>query len=109
MQRSPLQPSIAMASMGKSRRRGRDERIRMSVGFRFSHSRMPANVAGLRAEVRPFIAAELGRIPAARRANCWARFDAAFSRKLGQRGWIGMNFPKRYGGHERSLLERYVV
>jgi hypothetical protein len=81
----------------------------MSLGLRFSHSRMPANVAGLRAEVRAFIAAELGPIPAARRANCWARFDAAFSRKLGQRGWIGMNFPKRYGGHERSLLERYVV
>lgn len=81
----------------------------MSVGARFAPPRMPTNVAGLRAEVRAFIAEELGRIPAARRANCWARFDAAFSRKLGQRGWIGMNFPKRYGGHERTLLERYVV
>jgi hypothetical protein len=79
------------------------------VAMRFSAPRMPANVAVLRAEVRAFIAAELGPIPALRRANCWARFDAGFSRKLGQRGWIGMNFPKRYGGHERSLLERYVV
>jgi alkylation response protein AidB-like acyl-CoA dehydrogenase len=25
------------------------------------------------------------------------------------RGWIGMTWPKRYGGHERSSLERYVV
>jgi acyl-CoA dehydrogenase len=28
---------------------------------------------------------------------------------LGARGWIGMTWPKRYGGHERSTLERYVV
>ncbi len=29
--------------------------------------------------------------------------------KMGERGWIGMTWPKRYGGHERSALERYVV
>ena len=28
---------------------------------------------------------------------------------LGARGWIGMTWPTRYGGHERSALERYVV
>jgi alkylation response protein AidB-like acyl-CoA dehydrogenase len=28
---------------------------------------------------------------------------------MAQRGWIGMTWPKRYGGHERSSLERYVV
>jgi acyl-CoA dehydrogenase len=28
---------------------------------------------------------------------------------MGERGWVGMTFPKRYGGHERSPLERYVV
>ena len=28
---------------------------------------------------------------------------------MGQRGWIGMTWPKQYGGHERSALERYVV
>src|SRR5580704_1302645 len=81
----------------------------MNLGMRFPSVSLPANVPALRAEVRAFISAELGDIPAARRANSWSRFDAAFSRKLGQRGWIGMNFPKRYGGHERSLLERYVV
>jgi alkylation response protein AidB-like acyl-CoA dehydrogenase len=35
--------------------------------------------------------------------------DADFSRKMGQRGWIGMTWPKQHGGHERSSLERYVV
>ena len=59
------------------------------------------------------------RLP--RRANCANRAitearrmpGAAaireFSRKMGARGWIGMTWPKRYGGHERSALERYVV
>jgi alkylation response protein AidB-like acyl-CoA dehydrogenase len=28
---------------------------------------------------------------------------------VGARGWIGMTWPKKYGGHERSFLERYVV
>src|SRR5205807_2050118 len=32
-----------------------------------------------------------------------------FSRRVGAKGWIGMTWPKIYGGHERSFLERYVV
>ena len=69
----------------------------------------PADVEGLREEVRAFLAVELaGRRPRDR-ARTWTGFDAEFSRKLGQRGWIGMTWPKRYGGHERSALERYVV
>jgi alkylation response protein AidB-like acyl-CoA dehydrogenase len=35
--------------------------------------------------------------------------DRAFSRKMGARGWIGMCWPKAYGGGEHSMLERYVV
>jgi alkylation response protein AidB-like acyl-CoA dehydrogenase len=35
--------------------------------------------------------------------------SAAFSRRLGARGWIGMTWPRRYGGGGRSMLERYVV
>mgnify|MGYP000751460570 CR=1 FL=1 len=26
-----------------------------------------------------------------------------------ERGWIGMTWPKKYGGQERSYMERYVV
>jgi alkylation response protein AidB-like acyl-CoA dehydrogenase len=32
-----------------------------------------------------------------------------FSRRVGERGWIGMTWPKQYGGHERTFLERYIV
>jgi len=78
-------------------------------GFRFDPVELPAGIPELRAELREFLASELGPIPARERANSWARFDAGFSRKLGARGWIGMVWPERYGGHQRSALERYVV
>src|SRR3989442_466642 len=60
-------------------------------------------------EVRDFLRAELGDRAPARRAHSWGGFDREFSRKVGDRGWIGMTWPERYGGHERSSLERYVV
>src|SRR3546814_2324153 len=31
------------------------------------------------------------------------------SKALGGQGWIGMTWPRKYGGHERSALERFVV
>lgn len=63
----------------------------------------------LRAEVRDFLKVELAARPPRLRAESWSGFDAEFSRKVGERGWIGMTWPKKYGGHERSALERYVV
>ncbi|MGX7706680.1 acyl-CoA dehydrogenase family protein [Methylobacterium sp. Gmos1] len=63
----------------------------------------------LRAEVRAFVAAELGDRTPQQRAASWSGRDRAFSRKMAERGWIGMTWPRRYGGHERSALERYVV
>lgn len=36
-------------------------------------------------------------------------FSREFSRELGRRGWIGMTWPKEYGGGGRSVLERFVV
>jgi alkylation response protein AidB-like acyl-CoA dehydrogenase len=63
----------------------------------------------LRAEVRDFLARELPRLEAKDRLDPWSNWDAEFSRKLAAQGWIGMTWPKRYGGHERSAFERYVV
>ncbi len=63
----------------------------------------------LRQEVRDFLAVELRDRTPQQRAESWSGSDPAFSRKMGARGWIGMTLPKRYGGHERSALERYVV
>lgn len=78
-------------------------------GFAFPPAPIHAADDELRSEVRAFLLTELaGRTPV-QRAESWTGFDAAFSRKLGERGWIGMTWPKRYGGHERSSFERYVV
>ncbi len=63
----------------------------------------------LRSEVRTFLAAEMRDRTPLQRAESWSGSDPAFSRKMAQRGWIAMTWPKRYGGHERSALERYVV
>ena len=32
-----------------------------------------------------------------------------FSLKLGSKGWLGMNWPKKYGGQERSVIEQYII
>lgn len=63
----------------------------------------------LRQEVRAFLKVQLAARSSLRRSDSWNGFDADFSRALGARGWIGMTWPKRYGGHERSAFERYVV
>jgi alkylation response protein AidB-like acyl-CoA dehydrogenase len=69
----------------------------------------PADLPALRAEVRDFIRTHMPASDALKRVNCWAVPDAAFSRALGKAGYIGMTWPKAYGGHERHPLERYTV
>lgn len=77
--------------------------------FRFDPVLLPAEAQALRREVRAFIAEEVAAGAFAPSRNSWSSFDADFSRKCGERGYIGMRWPKKYGGHERSALERYVV
>ena len=69
----------------------------------------PAGAEALREEVRDFLATELRHRTAQQRAESWSGHDRSFSRKMGERGWLGMMWPKQYGGHERTALERYVV
>jgi alkylation response protein AidB-like acyl-CoA dehydrogenase len=77
--------------------------------FHFPPAALPDGAEALRQEVRAFLAERLaGRSPEAR-ARSWTGVDFEFSRALGARGWIGMAFPKAYGGGDRSTLERYIV
>ena len=78
-------------------------------GLLINPGTLPPECEALRAEVRAFLAEVMPAIPPLRRCRNWSGADPAFSRLLGQRGWIGMTWPRRYGGHERSTLERYVV
>src|SRR5262249_53073729 len=69
----------------------------------------PPGAMELRERVRAFVAATMPRDDPVRRLNCWCVASPEFSRALGQAGYIGMTWPKRYGGHERHALERYIV
>ncbi|HXL99802.1 MAG TPA: acyl-CoA dehydrogenase family protein [Rhizomicrobium sp.] len=77
--------------------------------FRFEPYELPPEAERLRGEVRAFLRDWMGNTAPARRARSWSGFNPEFSKALGARGWIGMTWPKKYGGHERSYVERYVV
>jgi alkylation response protein AidB-like acyl-CoA dehydrogenase len=77
--------------------------------FHFELGELPPEAEALRREVRAFLEVELANRTPAQRARSWGGWDREFSRKMGARGWIGMTWPKKYGGHERSALDRYVV
>ena len=82
---------------------------RSGMGFRFEYARLPAAACELRQEVREFLAEELRDFPAELRARTWMGVDREFSRKVAARGWLGLTWPRRYGGAERSAFERYVL
>jgi alkylation response protein AidB-like acyl-CoA dehydrogenase len=63
----------------------------------------------LQREVRVFLAAELPRGTFQPGLGMAAPRDREFSAKLAQRGWLGMAIPVRYGGHDRSAVDRFVV
>jgi alkylation response protein AidB-like acyl-CoA dehydrogenase len=69
----------------------------------------PADLGALREEIRDFVARHMPEGDPLWRINCWAVPDREFSLALGRAGYIGMTWPKRYGGHERHPLERYTV
>ncbi|MGE0314165.1 MAG: acyl-CoA dehydrogenase family protein [Lautropia sp.] len=69
----------------------------------FEPVQLPPQLQDLRREVRAFVQAQ---VPVGAH---YTQSSRAFSRKLGERGWIGMTWPARWGGGERSDLARYVV
>ncbi|KAB2869331.1 MAG: acyl-CoA dehydrogenase [Burkholderiaceae bacterium] len=70
---------------------------------------LPPECEVLRQQVRAFLAEAMAEVPLSRRVRNWSAADPEFTRQVAARGWIGMTWPRRYGGHERSPLERYVV
>ena len=78
--------------------------------FNFPSIKETNDLSNLRKEVRNFITKSLNDKEFEPSADAWV-FSASpdFSKKLGSMGWLGMSFPKKYGGNERTALERYVV
>ena len=78
-------------------------------GLSIDPGALPPECEALRAEVRAFLAEAMLDVPPAQRNRSWSGASPEFSRQMGERGWIGMTWPRRFGGHERTALERYVV
>lgn len=77
--------------------------------FKFDPVRLPPACQQVREQVRAFLAAQQASGAFTPSRNSWSSFDAAFSGQCGAAGFIGMTWPKEYGGHARSALERYVM
>lgn len=64
----------------------------------------------LRSAVRTFLDQELAAQTFTPTTDSWVQgHSPEFSGKLGERGWLGMTWPKRYGGQERSAWDRFVI
>lgn len=74
----------------------------------FSSLELPPAALEVREKVRAFLRDEIAAGSYAPKLG-HAEYDIAFTKKVAARGWIGMTWPKQYGGQERSYLERYVV
>ncbi len=70
---------------------------------------IPPEDEALRAPLRAFLDEALRDVPADVRARSWSGFDPAFSRALGQRGYLGLTLPREVGGGGRSVFARFVV
>lgn len=81
----------------------------MTSPFNFKPLEIPSEYEPLRREVRAFLKEASRDWSGWKIGHSWTGFDREFSREVGRRSWIGMTWPKQYGGHECSGLERYVV
>ncbi|MFN9579772.1 MAG: acyl-CoA dehydrogenase family protein, partial [Novosphingobium sp.] len=66
-------------------------------------------VIALRGTFRAFLDQQLKDRTPRQRSDNWYGYDRGFSRAMGQAGYLGMTWPKQYGGHERSAFERAVI
>ena len=77
--------------------------------FQFDPCTLPPEAEAVRQDIRAFLSERISSVPAEVRAQSWSASDISFSQALGDAGFIGMTWPKAYGGHERTAFERYVV
>ncbi len=76
---------------------------------RFTPAVLTEDEEQLRSEVRAFLAEELPPGSYAPGLGMNGSHSPEFSKKLAQRGWLGMAVPPRYGGHGRTAVDRFIV
>ncbi len=78
--------------------------------FRFPADAPDEEELAIRSEVRSFLQQQRNNGGFTPCADCWVSgANPAFSARLGEQGWLGMTWPKQYGGHGRPALHRLVV
>ena len=74
-----------------------------------SPAELTASELELRAQVREFLAETLPWGTFEPGLGMSAEVNPGFSAALAERGWIGMAVPARYGGHDATAVDRFVV
>jgi len=77
--------------------------------FKFDAPTLPPEAIEARKRVRGFLAAEGGEGRYVPHRCSWSTFDAQFSQRAGQAGFIGVTWPREYGGQALSSLVRFVI
>lgn len=63
-----------------------------------------------RQEVRDFLEEEIKRGYWEPTCDAWVQgFDPGFTERVAKRGWIGLTWPKEYGGQDRSHIDRLIL
>lgn len=68
------------------------------------------DLAELRSDLRRFLAEDARKFGWQPGVDCWlSKWDAGFSVRLAEAGFVGLTIPVEYGGRGRSHMHRYVV
>jgi len=63
-----------------------------------------------RQEVRDFLEGEIKNGYWEPACDAWVQgFDPEFTKRVARRGWIGLTWPREYGGQERSHMDRLIL
>ncbi|HIL18691.1 MAG TPA: acyl-CoA dehydrogenase family protein, partial [Gammaproteobacteria bacterium] len=81
----------------------------MTRAIQFDPVQLPPEAEAMRERVRDFLEQEASAGTFAPNGLGMTGHSPAFSQRCGAAGFIGMTWPRKYGGGERSFLERFVV
>ena len=81
----------------------------MPEAIHFDPVQLPDEAEAMRVKVRDFLDEEISAGHFEPRRFGMTTHSPEFSRRCGQAGFIGMTWPRAYGGQERSFLERFVA
>jgi alkylation response protein AidB-like acyl-CoA dehydrogenase len=72
--------------------------------------RLSAEQEKFRQEVRDFLEGEIKQGLWQPSCDAWIMgHDPSFTKRVAQRGWIGLTWPKEYGGQGRSFIDRLIL